>query len=117
MKNKRLKADLLFIAALMFTALAAMLCSSFLSKEGAAVEVTLRGQVYAELPLSRDAELDVEGLCLVKIIGGRAWVESAICKNQICVKHPPISRSGQTIVCLPSEVTIRVLGEGADFYI
>lgn len=117
MKNKASIADILLIAALVFVAAAMMLGSRLFSKEGAAVEVTLREQVYATLPLSRDAELDVDGLCLVKISGGRAWVEEAVCKNQICVKHPPISRAGQAIVCLPSEVTLKVLGEGADFYI
>lgn len=117
MKNKPRSADFWLILFAVLIAFAMLFAGKIISKPGSIVEIRLRGEVYATLPLSRDAALDVEGLCLVKISDGKALVESAVCKNQICVKHPPISLCGQTVVCLPSEVTLKVLGDGADFYI
>lgn len=120
MKTKRLFRDFLLISALILGAGLMALVFRLTAPEGAEVEISLGGEVYAVLPLYEDTEVDVSGLCRVMIAGGKTWVESAVCKNQICVKHAPISRAGQTIVCLPSAVTVRVLSaddSGTDFYI
>lgn len=38
------------------------------------------------------------------------WVEESDCPTQDCVHTGHISRSGQSIVCLPARVTVRLLG-------
>lgn len=38
------------------------------------------------------------------------WVEESDCPTQDCVHTGHISRSGQSIVCLPARVTIRLVG-------
>ena len=39
---------------------------------------------------------------------GYASVEYADCPDGICAAHKPISRSGESIVCLPHKVVITV---------
>ena len=41
--------------------------------------------------------------------GGEIWVEEADCKNQVCVKHGSISHTGETIVCLPNRLVVRIV--------
>lgn len=52
------------------------------------------------------------GTVVVRVDGGRAWVESSDCPDQVCV------RSGKTadgsIVCAPNGVLVRVEGGGRD---
>ena len=112
MKNKRPIFDVLLISAIFLIAGAAFLCLKFSGRAGDRVEIRVGGELFATLPLGEDREIDVNGLCVVKIENGSARVESAVCKNQICVHHRPISRQNETIVCLPGGVTVKVAGSG-----
>ena len=42
---------------------------------------------------------------------GKAWVKEADCPDKICAKHRPISRSGESIICLPHKLVITVVNE------
>ena len=44
----------------------------------------------------------------VEIKNGKVRVSSADCKNQICVNHKPISKKGESIICLPNKVLAEV---------
>ena len=37
-------------------------------------------------------------------------MESSDCHNQVCVNHKPISRSGESIICLPHKVVVQIEG-------
>ena len=45
---------------------------------------------------------------------GKAEMKSAICPDKICVKHRPIDKSGQTIVCLPEKIVVKIIAEGEE---
>ncbi len=45
---------------------------------------------------------------VVEIKGGEVKVTEASCKNRVCVKHGSISRTGETIVCLPNRLVVRI---------
>ena len=45
---------------------------------------------------------------IVVIKDGTVSVTEASCKNQVCVKHASISRSGESIVCLPNRLNVRI---------
>ena len=49
----------------------------------------------------------------VVIASGSICVERSDCRDQICVHSRAISRPGQSIVCAPAGVAIRIIGEGA----
>ena len=55
---------------------------------------------------------------IVEIKGGTVSVTEASCKNQVCVRHGAISRSGESIVCLPNRLVVRIengSGEGGGY--
>lgn len=82
------------------------------------VVITDNGEVIKEIPLNDETEERIEIMDdgeynLVIISGGEVWVEDADCRDLVCVHTKKISRSGETIVCLPHKLVIEIEGEGA----
>ena len=79
-------------------------------KTGAYAEVYVDGALYDTLPLNQDATLDLEHLKIV-VSGGAVRVQDADCPDKICEKSGAISKAGQTIVCLPNRVVVKIAGK------
>ena len=115
MQNDRKKAvllhDLLLAAGIL---LAAGLLSLLLRPggSGAWVVVSADGREVARYPLDQDLEvvLGGEAYNVLQIRGGGAAVTDANCGDRTCVAMGPIFREGETIVCLPHRLIIRVEG-------
>ena len=45
---------------------------------------------------------------------GNIWVEFSDCKNQTCVHFGKISSAGQTIICAPHKLVVKLKGGGQD---
>ena len=112
--GRKLKGDVIFIAALL--AFAALLGAVLMltRQAGNAVVVTIDGEYYATFSLSeplvheiRTGE-DGQQLNVLVIKDGQAFVQHASCPDGICANHRPISYGGQSIVCLPHRVVITV---------
>ena len=83
-----------------------------------------RAEVYVEN--RKSARLDLEGqprrLTLATPLGpmeleygeGRVRIVKAACVNKLCVKAGPVSRSGASLICLPSRVRVEVEGGARD---
>ncbi len=112
--RRRAKNDLIFIAALLVILTLAGLAFFFLREEGDVVAVEINGRLYDTYSLSEDRIVEIrtgengEELNLLVIRDGKAHVESATCPDGICAHHKPISREGESIVCLPHRVMITV---------
>ena len=78
---------------------------------GEKVEIYVNGDLYDALPLSKDAKVMLEHITVI-VEDGSVHVEDADCRDKICEKRGSISKSGQTIVCLPNRVVIKVSGKG-----
>lgn len=61
--------------------------------------------------LSEAETLSVEGTVIEVSPEGAAFVSSP-CPDQICVRAGLCSRAGDTAVCLPQRVSIRITGDG-----
>lgn len=106
------KRDLILVASVVLVA-AALFCAFRVSRgEGSVIEITVDGKVYGTYPLDGDREINVDGRLVVSIKDGRASVVSSSCRGGDCVRERAISRAGETIVCLPGAVIIRVTGGG-----
>ena len=83
---------------------------------GAEVTVTVDGVMLGEYDINQPCRVEIPsgengaGKNLLVIEDGTARVESASCPDGICVHHRPISREGETIICLPNRVVITVKG-------
>ena len=114
MEKRKTRNDVIFIAILMAVVALAGLAIFLLRGEGDRVAVTVNGEVYGEYLLSEDTVVEIrtgergERLNRLIIADGRARMEEATCPDGICAAHSPISRDGESIVCLPHRVVVTV---------
>ncbi|MBQ6621494.1 MAG: NusG domain II-containing protein [Mogibacterium sp.] len=112
------KADLILMAVLVVTGIAASVCLSFQDSVGDRVVITVAGELYGTYPLAEDRIVTVtsgDHANTVEIRDGTVRVTEASCKNQICVKHASITRAGESIICLPNRVVVRIDGKGEGY--
>lgn len=119
--KKKLKNDLLLVLCLLAAAGILWAVISISRSPGTYALVTVDGAETARYPLSENCEVWIEGVRggknLLVIHDGSATVTEASCPDKICVHQGPISRSGETITCLPNRVMVTVIGnkrEGVD---
>ena len=80
-------------------------------EKGATAEIYLDGELYETLPLSRDTRIELDHMTVV-VSDGCVRVEDADCPDKICEKRGVISRAGESIVCLPNRVVVKIGGKG-----
>ena len=96
--------------------LAALICCGLwlgLRRNGAAVVVEQDGKETARYALDENRTVRIKGqggYNLLVIEGGEAWLLEADCPNLLCVKTGKIRYAGQSIVCLPHKVAVRIVG-------
>ena len=116
MKTATKKGDIWLVIAIVTVAVCLLLLLWWLPQPGATVAVTVDGKPFITLPLAFPTAVDIpgtEGYCTLVVADGQATVTQATCPDQICVRHRPISRTGETIVCLPAGVVVTVVGGNA----
>ena len=90
----------------------------FYRQAGASVEITVDGEVYQTLLLTKDQELEIPtedgGRNLLTIKDGSADMTEANCPDELCVKQAKISHKGETIVCLPHKLVITIVNDTKD---
>ncbi len=52
-----------------------------------------------------------EGEVTVEIGEDYAVIKDSPCPAHTCIKNGPVTRSGQTVICLPCRLTVRITGE------
>ena len=79
----------------------------------AAVTVYRDGELLWEAPLDQEGEYTVEGDYTnhIRVENGQAWVTESDCPGGDCVKSGKISEGGQTVICLPNKMELRIEGE------
>lgn len=103
-------------------------------RRGKTVTVTVNGEIYGAYPLDWDKEIIIKPGAgtesggndtmknpargdtwknILVIRDGYADMTEADCRDRICVEHKPISRTGETIVCLPHKIVVEITDEEA----
>lgn len=113
----RLRGWLTFADALVVAgagALIGMLYVALWSAESAQeVEIWSRGERIETLPLAEDRQLDIPGaLGVSKLQIKQAQVRfvSSPCSNKVCIHGGWLQHAGETLACLPNQVSVRILG-------
>lgn len=112
------KADLILMAAIVIIGLGISIFLAAGSHQGNKVEITKDGKLWGTYSLDGEHKItirDGKELNVVKISGGKVTMESANCKNQVCVHHSPVSRTGESIVCLPHKIVVSIKGEDNEY--
>lgn len=105
------KNDIVLIAILLLIAVAGLLLFNALKEDGDTVVVLIGGNETSRYSLSEDIETVItteNGVNTLVISGGKAYVSEADCPDGICSAHRPISKVGESIVCLPHELVIKI---------
>ena len=118
MSNRK---KIIFSFALIFALLAVGLSSYFIiesaKEKGAAVTVSLDGDVIAEYSLKIDGEYKLNGGTNILIVeGGYAYMKSADCPKQFCVKQHKINRTREQIYCAHNNILIEVIRAGEEIF-
>ena len=106
------KNDVFLVAAIIALCVVAAVLPFFFSSEGESVLIYVNGELYAEKSLGKNSETDVDGLMRVVIKNGEAFVVDSVCPNGSCEHSAPVSDSGESIICLPNKILIKIAGEG-----
>ncbi len=80
---------------------------------GERIVVTVDGEEFGMYPLSQDRVIDVEnafGVNRIVIKDGSAYMEAADCPDKYCMTYQPITKTNQSIICLPHRLVVQVEG-------
>lgn len=113
MKN-RIRNDLILVFGILFIALIVFLIFTLGLKSGNRVIITVNGEDCQEYKLNEDIEKRIStkfGENIIQIKDGKVSVISADCSDKICQHHKAISKTGETIVCLPHKLVVEIAEE------
>ena len=111
------KADIVLFIILISLGIASSVWLSTTSHSGD--KATVDGKKYGVYSLSEDKTIAVKRgnkLNVIRIKHGYVTMSEASCENQVCVKHKAISKTGESIICLPNKVVVSISGKEANKY-
>ena len=115
---KKYKFDFIVIIAFILVAVIIWIAISFIYEgDGAFVEVAVDGKIKNVYPLDEDGEYCIaieEFVNTIQIKDGEVYMKDANCPDKLCVKQGKISKDGQSIICLPHKMVVRVVSEQED---
>ena len=115
--KRKLRNDLLLLAGMLIAGVVLFFAFGAIKDDGALVQVIFDGHAAESFPLgeNREVMLDFNGQNLLVIRDGYAFVTYADCPDKLCVKQRKINKDGETIICLPHKLIIKISG-GRDQY-
>lgn len=108
-------ADFYLIAALLAITAGLLVWIQFaVKKQGETVVIKVDGAVVKQLALNSNTELDIAGyqggINKIVVSEGSVFMSYADCPDELCVHTGKISKTGETIVCLPHRVVVEIIG-------
>lgn len=79
--------------------------------EGNQAVVTVAGKEYGVYRLDENKEFKVKsenGYNIIVISDGKVYIKDADCPDKYCVHQGKISKSGETLICLPHKLSVEV---------
>lgn len=108
------KREIIIVASVLIALLLFVMIMGMVGGKADSVRVIVNGSIVKELKLSEDSEYmytDESGFeNLIVIKDGKIFVESANCRDGLCVHQGKKDKAGQSIVCLPHHMVIELVG-------
>lgn len=110
MKTGFKKKDILLIIIILIVAgLSFFLHEKIGVKNAGSITIKVNGVIEGVYSLDVDQEIDINGGKNHLIIkNGKADMTEADCPDQLCVDQRPVSKNGESIICLPNRVIVEV---------
>ena len=114
MEKKNTKAEIILIGTFVLIGTLLGIWLLLTQQPGTVVEVRVSCQTVEAFSLLDNEEYEIQGVGghnLLVIENGEAWIEDADCPDALCRGMGKISMAGQSVVCLPHEVVVEIIGE------
>lgn len=112
------KADIILAAVLIVIGLAMSYFLSFGTSSGHELVISCNGERFGSYSLLEDREVVIERnghINKVTISDGIVSMSFSDCKGQDCVKQADISKTGETIICLPNKIVLEITGDETEY--
>lgn len=112
-----LKGDIIIIViVLLLTLITFILTLNLYNKSSNLVEVHLNGEKIHSLPLDNNCNIIIEDTYQNNIIieNNKVRVINSTCPDGICENFGNISNSGQSIICMPNRLVIKIVSENLE---
>ena len=107
MKSKKNRNDFVLILVLLAVILIGFLVVRLQrQKDAFTVDVSVNGTTVATYRLDEEIDTWIDGYLVIQ--DGCARIEEADCPDKLCVKQGTVSKSGESLVCLPNRVVVAV---------
>jgi len=111
--KRKTRNDLLIILIPLILCIGYAVWANLSRQAGGYVYVEQDGDIIGVYPIDEDTEITFEnengGYNVLVIADGKADITSASCPDKVCVNHRKIGFEGESIVCLPNRLTVRVI--------
>ena len=114
MLKRKVLNDILLVAGLLLAVLIVFVIFKLNLKDGNNVKITIDNQVKDCYNFNKDTKVELsdgKNTNTLVIKDGKAYISHANCPDKICVAHKPISKTGETIVCLPHRLVVEITEE------
>lgn len=112
---KKIRTDIILVAGLLLVALVSwILIDNFVMFKGDTVEVLVEDTVVKSFPLDVNDSYKIEiddYVNEVVVEHSSVYMKDANCRDLLCVKQGKITEGGQTIICLPHKLVVRIISK------
>ncbi len=105
------KADIILLIAIVVVCAVILGVLNANSSSGNSVRIMVDGELVEELEIKKEQQYRVStamGENIVVIEGEEVYVLEADCPDKVCVRHKPIKKVGETIICLPHKLVVEI---------
>lgn len=106
------KSDIVLTVSIVAICIVLVILPFFFSRDGSSVSIYVDGRLFAEKNISENSVTDVDGMMTVVIENGKVYAQNSVCPSGVCEHSLPITKSGDSIICLPNKIMIKISGEG-----
>lgn len=108
------KADIILFICILVVGIGVSIASFSAGDSGSYVDVTISGDLYGTYDLNKDQTVTIkQNSHTNKIIikDGKVSMSFSNCYGQDCVQHDSISKTNESITCLPNKVMVTIKGD------
>ena len=81
------------------------------------VQIIVDGTITDNYLLSENGEFEInngEHRNILYIADGKAYMKDADCPDRLCISQGIISKNGQSIICLPNRIVVKIISDIED---
>ncbi len=112
---KRHRLDIIVISAIVAVSLLVLAVFLLTKKDGKSAVVEIDGRTVAVYSLDKNGIYPLNGGTNILVIeDGEAYLTDSSCPDHTCERMGRISHTGESIICLPNKLSVKISSDTAD---